>query len=353
MNLIETIEIKNFKSIRHQKIEGCKRINVFIGYPNVGKSNILEALSLFSINETSIQYFSSFVRMEDLTTLFFNGNVEAGLEVRVNDLHRYVAKYLPDRLSFERQYTKDKSRYDDSNGLLKENDQGIDRVKSFGIIEKNQNIVDYASFPFESTIGSILSEIKEYTFKKNISYTSNRYDSLSFPFGENIFAIISGHPEIKKEIESLFPVYNLELVFDTRERKFAILKRTSSGIFSIPYELLADTLQRLIFYKAAILSNTESVLLFEEPEAHMFPPYVSKFASDVWFNKSNQYFITTHSPFVINDFLENSRDELAIFIVDYEKENGETRIKKMTDQEMHDAYQYGLDLFFNIKSFVD
>ena len=41
MQKIDNIEIKNFKSIRHQKIEGCKRINVFIGYPNVGKSNIL------------------------------------------------------------------------------------------------------------------------------------------------------------------------------------------------------------------------------------------------------------------------------------------------------------------------
>lgn len=45
---IENIEIKNFKSIRHQKIENCKRINVFIGYPNVGKSAILEAIALFS-----------------------------------------------------------------------------------------------------------------------------------------------------------------------------------------------------------------------------------------------------------------------------------------------------------------
>ena len=46
MNFIDNIEIKNFKSIRHQKIEGCKKVNVFIGYPNVGKSNILEAISL-------------------------------------------------------------------------------------------------------------------------------------------------------------------------------------------------------------------------------------------------------------------------------------------------------------------
>jgi len=44
MNHIKNIEIKNFKSIRHQTIDDCRKVNVFIGYPNVGKSNIIEAL---------------------------------------------------------------------------------------------------------------------------------------------------------------------------------------------------------------------------------------------------------------------------------------------------------------------
>jgi len=61
MNQIKNIEIKNFKSIRHQTIDDCKRINVFIGYPNVGKSNILEGLSLISYlsnyDQTSLKSF--------------------------------------------------------------------------------------------------------------------------------------------------------------------------------------------------------------------------------------------------------------------------------------------------------
>ena len=39
-DLIKYVEINNFKSIKHLNLDDCKRINLFIGYPNVGKSNI-------------------------------------------------------------------------------------------------------------------------------------------------------------------------------------------------------------------------------------------------------------------------------------------------------------------------
>ena len=75
MQKIDNIEIKNFKSIRHQKIEGCKRINVFIGYPNVGKSNILEAISTLQYCKQSVnQNFQNFCRFEKPAEIFFEAN---------------------------------------------------------------------------------------------------------------------------------------------------------------------------------------------------------------------------------------------------------------------------------------
>ncbi|HEX9956575.1 MAG TPA: AAA family ATPase, partial [Fibrella sp.] len=44
-NFLDWVEIKNFKSIKDLRLD-CKRVNIFIGKPNVGKSNILEALGL-------------------------------------------------------------------------------------------------------------------------------------------------------------------------------------------------------------------------------------------------------------------------------------------------------------------
>ncbi|UFH52929.1 AAA family ATPase [Spirosoma sp. KNUC1025] len=44
-NFLNWVEIKNFKSIKDLRLD-CKRVNIFIGRPNVGKSNILEGLGL-------------------------------------------------------------------------------------------------------------------------------------------------------------------------------------------------------------------------------------------------------------------------------------------------------------------
>jgi hypothetical protein len=67
----------------------------------------------------------------------------------------------------------------------------------------------------------------------------------------------------------------------------------------------------------------------------------------------NQFFITTHNPFVINDFMENlKKDEYSIYTVGYSKETGETLIRRMTDEELHEIYQYGVDLFLNLENYL-
>src|SRR5690606_37362115 len=125
-------------------------------------------------------------------------------------------------------------------------------------------------------------------------------------------------------------------------------------INTIPISLIADTLVRLIYFKSAIYSNRKSVLLFEEPESHMFPPYISKLTSDIIYDENkNQYFITTHSPFVLNDFMEDiDKKDLSIYAVGYKKETGETIIRRITEDEMEEIYQYGVDLFFNLENYL-
>ncbi len=354
MSFIETIEIKNFKSIRHQKIVGCKRVNVFIGYPNVGKSNILEALSLFSIDKEDL-FFLDFVRLENLTTLFFNGNVEENSEVRINEVNRVITRAQKNSLDISIQFDRHKYGFDNIDGdHNKFERREADIFGSFNIIEANKKVNNFRGRNGIKLENGENVALLKYEYKKYTVHSGKDYWSLSHPFGENLFSILFNKPQLYKEVQDLFSFYDLELLFDFREQKLAILKRIKNGIFSIPYDLVADTLQRIIFYKASILSNKESVLLFEEPEAHMFPPYISKFTSDIVHDENkNQFFITTHSPFVLNDLMDNLKgDELSIYIVSYKKETGETLIHKMNDDETHEAYQFGYDFFMNMDKFI-
>ncbi len=362
MNYIKNIEIKNFKSIRHQKIDDCRRVNVFIGYPNVGKSNILEALSVFSINEAHLD-FSTFIRMENFTTLFFDGEInqfeffdgefKRQLEIKINEKHRVVVRFEDNTLFFKQQFETEGTSFEKEDlRFITLDDSAAVTVKSFNVEEKNKQISNFKKGGIRRQ--DELAEVKKYQFLKHKEFLGKGYSSLSYPYGENIFNVISTNNILKKEVTELFKSYNLELRYDARLQEFTISKTTESGIFTIPYSMVADTLQRVIFYKAAILSNKEKVLLFEEPEAHMFPPYISKFTSDIIHDENNnQYFLATHSPFVMNDLILNvEKDELAIYIVSYQKESGETLIHRMDEEDVNEAYQFGYDFFMNINNFI-
>ena len=195
------------------------------------------------------------------------------------------------------------------------------------------------------------SPVKKYVFNANVKYKRSHSKYLIPPFGFNLFSIIQHYADLKQQVHELFKEYNLKIAFDKASQTLKILQlNTSNEIMLIPYNSIANTLQEIIFYKTAIATNDNSILLFENPEAHSFPLYLSHFTRDMIYKKDNQYFIATHSPFILNDLLENGRDELAVFVVHYE--NQETKIRRIPSDELHEAYQSGVDLFTNNESFV-
>ena len=52
--MIDSIEIKNFKSIENLRIENLKNVNFFFGKANTAKTSVLEALHLFLKEDTSV-----------------------------------------------------------------------------------------------------------------------------------------------------------------------------------------------------------------------------------------------------------------------------------------------------------
>lgn len=342
-NFIDHIAISNFKSIRNLTLEGLSRINLFIGKPNVGKSNIMEAFGVFSLPYSRFadnKKITEFIRVQHEPELFFDGNVSEPSVIKTNkdrcDIEFKATPLITDKSGNSYSQQTDK--------LLNFNFETTSK-ESFQLIVDENLTVHVLNKP------ETLPVLKKYVFVPGKNQTDNKISFLLPPHGKNLFKIIEENNFLKNEIKELFKEYNLKLVFDKASRELKIAKPPQNDeIFLIPYHSIADTLQRVIFYKTAIASNQNSVLIFEEPEAHAFPPYIVHITQEIIDASSNQFILTTHSPYVLDYFLENAFDETSIFMVDYK--NGETITNKLSKEDMSDILNYGIDLFTNYETFL-
>ena len=318
---LKSISIKNFKSLKSVELSDCRRINVLIGRPNVGKSNILEALALFDVPYmvgTSDKSLKSLVRTENIADLFHNG------------------------------ITADLAEVTAGGNVLK-----LSRTTGNGL---NVTVND-CTYAFSSALNLTTKkepnqypDILTYFFPKQFKAESSGFNFLLPPSGANLMQTVTGLPELKENLGEIFHMYGLKMVFDSATQQIKAMKENGTDIFLVPFTSLADSLQRLIFYKSAIESNHGKIICFEEPEAHTFPPYISSVVNDVLASIDNQFFITTHSPYILSSLLEEAGDELAVFVVDIE--NNATVIHRLTQAQLQEAYDNGMDMFYNIEAYI-
>lgn len=93
-------------------------------------------------------------------------------------------------------------------------------------------------------------------------------------------------------------------------------------------------------------------IFLEEPEANLFPPTQSNLVE--WLlNKtkgdhSSNLFIATHSPYILNAFMEKPNIDMALLYT--RATDGLMMVKVATEQDFQDIYDYGVDVFFNIET---
>ena len=319
--MIKNLEIENFKSIKHLKLD-CKRINLFIGEPNTGKSNILESFGILSFGRYA--KIKDFVRFESMSNLFYDENLEQSITIKAED-------DIILEINFEQGQFRGKCHEKQSE------------LFSFNL--------NYAGDG--SSGGSAKLPFKFYKFTVRRDFPRNESDFLLPPSGENLLAVLMTHKELKSTASQIFEPFGFKLVFKPQEDKIEVLKYYEDILVSYPYSLASDTLQRIVFYLTAIDSNRDSVLIFEEPEAHAFPYYTKYLAERIALAKTNnQYFIATHNPYLLLSILEKAhKDEVAIFITYFE--NYQTKVKLMSEKELEEIMDLGIDVFFNIERFLE
>lgn len=194
-----------------------------------------------------------------------------------------------------------------------------------------------------------LGEVKFYRYSQITKYSRIESDFLLPPNGDNLDSVLQTHKEIRAGVNQMFSTYGLRLILKPQEKRIEVRKQFEDVDISYPYSLVSDTLQRMVFYQSAVLSNKNSILVFEEPEAHTFPFYTKQMAEMIGMDKNNQYFISTHNPYFLLPLIEKTpKEDIIVFIVHYE--DYQTKIKKLESSQLVESME--MDLFSNIDSYL-
>ncbi len=339
--MIQNLHIANYKSIDQLDLN-CSRINILIGEPNSGKSNILEALDLsylswmMGVNEgnkkagTELIDLKSFFRVNKVADMFHLGNLSAPISI----IHSGFS--IDTYIEYEHDKEKDINFFKFSNSN-----------NSFTCFNSDFIPLEAAHF--------YASPIKPYRYKSHIQFhdTGNYIDRLMPPFGNNLSNVISGNKDMQLLIKEFAEKNNFELNLDRVTGNLSIQLRINEGlVYNLNYEALADTFKRILFYVAAIRHNNASVITLDEPDTHAFPPYVSYLADEIIKQKKSQFFIATHNPYLLNNFIENSPSgELSVFVCAYRNLEKTTTVKKLSDKDLSELLDYGVDIFFNLNRY--
>jgi AAA15 family ATPase/GTPase len=312
--MITQLKIERFKSVRQLSID-CRRVNLFIGEPNTGKSNILEALGLVSWCAFPSRKLKEFVRFQLMQNLFYDNLTDEPILITLRGTPEAEV-----RIKFER---------DEFQFFIKAT--GYSAPEPFDTLPfASLNYQGEGNLRYHHTA---TDAIKFYRFTGLERFDYNDPGALLPPDGRNLFSVVYGSKAMREWVGELFRPYGLAVVMKPHERTIELQKQQDGVVTAYSYAMASDTLQRMLFYHAAMQSNKDAVLIFEEPEAHAFPFNTKHLGERIALDATNQYFIATHNLYLLTAILEKATpNDVAVFGARYR--NFETEVLPLSQDQL-------------------
>ena len=314
--MVTNLKIKNFKSIKDLRL-ACKRVNVFIGDPNSGKSNILESLALLNKNEN----LRDCIRFENASQLFCDFDTSLSIEVEIDE-------YRIEAIMKDNEFKIESWLGMQSPFLVKMNLKG-DQVSS------SHN--DYLNN---------IPKVRYYRFNQDVKFLETEHNYLNTPFGSNLPSMVIYNKELREQIQMILESLGYKLLFRPYDVHFEIYREQDGFSVSFPISVISDTVKRMIFYLSIIESNGKPTLVFEEPESNTFPLYIKYLAERIGAYSDNQYFITTHNPYFLQSVIEKTPSkDLSINLVEIVKYK--TVVTSLKKRNVEEILGLNSDVFLN------
>ena len=317
----ETLKIKNFGTIKDMELD-LRRINVFIGDQGTGKSTVSKLICICRyFSYISNNFYSNHKSFED--GLFIWGMDEY---IKEDTYIKYSNKHYTFNIDFSKDisdYKELKSNSKEFSSLLKTyNDWhpnpeehgyvklDIEKIPDSFFLNDVSKILDNPFFiPVERGLQSIFSLGK--TSLNNLS--------------DSLFNQFSKIDNIARTFKSDTFIEPLKITYKN-ENGFGKFKTTEQDSF-YPMTSAASGYQALIpialickFYEKNLKSKT---IIIEEPELNLFPETqynLIKYFSRYYKINKNQFFITTHSPYILSS-INNLMYAYNMGLIDAEKTN--------------------------------
>ena len=329
--MIQQLNIKNFKSIKDLAMP-CKKLNVFIGEPNSGKSNIIEALALQSQNAVGGDLNKQIFRYKTISDLFYDFDINHPIEINTGEKCTVLKYGIRE------------------NGVI--DNQFHFLLDSGNAIEKDRptKILHDGKINIQGNYGT--TNVHFYEYKRLSSFSNDYVPHLSVPYGENLPSLLLSNTEYKKWVSEFLKSKGLNLTLKPTENEISASKLVDDEIYSYPYSALSETLQRVIFYTIVLKSNKNNILLFDEPESNTFPFYTKFLAERIALDEFNQFFIATHNPYLLLSLIEKSQeDDLNVCIV--QMKDYQTVISVLKNNQISEVLDLNADVFFNFDKILD
>lgn len=311
-------------------------MNVFIGEPNVGKTNVLEALSLHCPGVWDDVYQA--LRAHSLRDIFPQQEVSNPVTITTDNVELQVLKA---ERGIQLHFSENGGPPDMPHCTVEiegHEFDGLDKIREFDEVPE-----DYWQFP-----------VCYYLFNPNGPLDAGTWeDSLSPPNGINLATLLGTNKTVRQMAAGFFVNQKYRLTIDRSKNTLAIAHEEDGALVSLPYSAVSETLRRMIFYHLAIDTNAKKVLAFDEPEAHAYPPYTKILAEKMALDdRGNQFFLTTHSPYMLTSLISKTPAE-DLNVVLCRMENFETKAYVMSEEQKVQLMEWGMSAFFNFDRLVD
>ena len=380
--------IKNFGPVTEANIE-IGRLNVIVGPQSSGKSSILKVAAFCAWLEKRIELTqnlseASWASVEEHLVHFFSirGYFRSSTVIKYEtDCVDIIIKYKDAHAEWKEGrfgYKRSKVAYIPAERNI------VSIVSNWQKIQASDNVLEFMT-EWDTARKSRTRALRILNLGVQYSYDkSSGTDKVLLENGESseLLSVSSG-------LQSLIPLYvNLKYLdqaqYRERYRKEDYTSRSENiKLFNLLLdkythgELPKKAMREIdtyplaknvrhyfnaeeVFRHSRLYSNyidvKNSQIYLEEPEDNLFPPeqvlltdWLIQIGNDRF--RKNVMFLATHSPYIVNCFLERKVKDFNLLIT-VPLKGGQSMVKSIGEQDIQKMYDSGVDVFFNYESFV-